>query len=165
MIMKLIFGYGKLFYKQSRVGLDGKTFDIFKFRTMISNAESGVPVWTKKDDPRITKVGRMLRKTHLDELPQILNILKGDMSLIGPRPERPEFVKRFEKQLPNYHLRHNIKPGITGWAQVNQMYSAGVESTKIKLEYDLYYLNHRNLKLDLHILFKTIKVMVSLKGH
>jgi len=163
--LKILFGYDSLFYKQKRVGLAGKTFDIYKFRTMVSNAETGIPVWTKKNDPRITKIGHLLRKTHLDELPQILNILKGDMSLIGPRPERPEFTIGFEKNLPDYHLRHRIKPGITGWAQVNQMYCAGEESTKIKLAYDLYYITHRSWTLDLQILFKTIKVVLSLRGH
>ncbi|MCD6114893.1 exopolysaccharide biosynthesis polyprenyl glycosylphosphotransferase [bacterium] len=150
---------GPIFYKQKRVGKNLKEFYIYKFRSMIPDAEKSVVVWAQENDPRITKVGRFLRKTHLDELPQMINILKGDISFVGPRPERPEFVKELEKKIPFYNLRHIIKPGFTGWAQIKFRYARSIEDTFQKLEYDLYYIKNRSLILDLYILIKTINLL------
>ena len=146
---------GPIFYKQKRVGKDKVIFYLLKFRSMVPNAEKNGPLWAKKDDPRTTKVGKILRRTHLDELPQMINVLKGDISLIGPRPERPEFVKKLEKEIPYYHLRHIIKPGFTGWAQVKFRYARSVIDSLEKFEYDLYYIKNRSLLLDIYILLKT----------
>lgn len=156
---------GPLFYKQTRVGKDGKEFEIVKFRSMVTNAEakSGA-VWAQKNDPRITPLGRFLRKTRVDELPQFLNVLKGEMSIIGPRPERPFFVDELKKEIPFYDLRHLVKPGITGWAQVMYKYTSDKEDTIIKLQYDLYYIKNRTLLLDLKILLTTIRVVLGFKG-
>jgi len=147
---------GPAFYQQKRVGKNNKIFKIIKFRTMITEAEKNGPQWAKENDSRITKVGKLLRRFHLDELPQLLNILKGEMSFIGPRPERPEFVEELVKKIPHYHLRHLIKPGLTGWAQINYPYGSSVEDTEKKLYYDLYYLKNRSLILDLEIFLKTL---------
>lgn len=156
---------GDLFYRQVRVGQGGKPFKILKFRTMIMNAEqfSGA-VWADEDDPRITPVGRFLRKTRLDELPQFWNALRGDMALIGPRPERPEFVAQLTQDIPFYRARHAIKPGITGWAQVKYRYGASVEDSLIKLQYDLYYIKHQGPYLDFLIFIKTIQVIFGFRG-
>lgn len=163
-LINLLSSPGPLFYWQNRVGLNGEVFRIFKLRSMKVDAEEGVAVWAKENDTRITWIGKWLRKTHLDELPQIYNIFLGQMSIIGPRPERPEFTELLGDELPNYHLRHLIKPGVTGWAQIHQMYSASVEETDEKLDYDLYYLIHRNWMLDLYILCRTVILVVNLRG-
>ncbi len=155
---------GPLFYWQDRIGLNGKVFRILKFRTMKVDAEVNGPQWTKLSDNRITWFGRILRESHLDELPQCYNILMGQMNLIGPRPERPVFAKRLTKKIPNYNQRHLIKPGLTGWAQIHQMYSASVDETSTKLDYDLYYLIHRNWILDLYIMARTMGLVVNFRG-
>jgi len=150
---------GPIFYKQKRVGKDRKEFWLWKFRSMKVGAEKmGKPKWAEKDDPRVTKIGKILRKTHLDELPQMINILKGDISLVGPRPERPEFVKKLEKEIPHYHLRHIIKPGFTGWAQIKFRYARSLMDSHEKFQYDLYYIKNRSLFLDLGILLKTFQL-------
>jgi len=149
---------GPVFYSQTRVGKNKQNFTLHKFRSMKVNAENDKAVWAKKDDPRITWIGHWLRKSHLDELPQMINIIKGDISLIGPRPERPEFVQKLEQEVPYYHLRHIIKPGFTGWAQIKFRYGRSVMDSKEKLEYDLYYIKNRNLLLDLGILLKTFRL-------
>ncbi len=151
---------GPVFYRQKRVGWKGRAFDILKFRSMVVDAEAlGNPVWAEEGDPRITRVGRVIRALRIDELPQIINILKGDMSLIGPRPERPEFVAELERQIPYYGLRHSVPPGITGWAQVNYPYGASIEDTIRKLEYDLYYVKNMSFYLDLKICLLTVGVV------
>jgi exopolysaccharide biosynthesis polyprenyl glycosylphosphotransferase len=156
---------GPLFYRQQRVGQGGRTYMIYKFRSMRPNAESETgAVWAAANDCRITPVGKFLRKTRLDELPQVLNILAGEMSLIGPRPERPEFVEELAKALPFYRARHAVRPGITGWAQVQHRYASSVEDSKTKLEYDLYYVKHVGALLDLRIVLRTIPVMLLFKG-
>lgn len=155
---------GPLFYTQERIGKDEKTFKILKFRTMIVNAESKGPKWSKKNDPRITKSGRILRRLRIDEIPQFVNLLKGDMSLIGPRPERPVFVTQLNEEIPFYTLRHQVKPGISGWAQVMYRYTNSTEGTKIKLEYDLYYIKNHSLLLDFRTILKTIKVVLHMQG-
>ena len=149
---------GPVFYKQKRVGKDKKVFWLWKFRSMKTDAEKeGVPVWAEKNDWRRTKTGRFLRRTHLDELPQLINVLKGELSLVGPRPERPQFVSQLEKQIPHYHLRHLIKPGVTGWDQIKFKYARTMLDSLDKFEYDLYYLKNRNFLLDLGILLKTFQ--------
>ncbi|MDP9053732.1 MAG: sugar transferase [Acidobacteriota bacterium] len=151
---------GPVFHRQSRVGLNNCTFTVYKFRSMYANAEAGTgPVWATKDDPRITPLGRWIRRLRLDELPQLLNVLKGEMSLVGPRPERPEFVTSLSEKIPFYSYRHCVKPGITGWAQINYKYGDTLEDTIIKLEYDLYYIKNLALSLDTFIIFHTMKVM------
>lgn len=155
---------GPLFYFQKRVGRGGKTFRIYKFRSMVPNAESGKAVWATVNDSRITKFGNFLRKTRLDELPQFWNVLIGEMSLIGPRPERPEFVTTLGENIPFYRARHAIKPGLTGWAQVMYRYGSSQEDSLIKLQYDLYYIKHRSPMLDLRIVAKTIKVVLFAAG-
>jgi len=149
---------GRIFYKQERVGKDKKKFILFKFRSMIEEAEKNGPLWTKKEDKRITKVGEFLRRTHLDEIPQMFNVLKGDISLVGPRPENLELVSQFEKVIPHYHLRHLIKPGFTGWAQIKFRYGRSVADAQEKLQYDLYYIKNRSLFLDISILLKTFQL-------
>ena len=156
---------GQVLYRQSRVGRDGVVFRCYKFRTMCSDAEADSgPTWATDDDPRITRVGRFLRKTRIDEIPQLLNVLRGDMSLIGPRPERPEFVAALNKQIPYYHLRHSVRPGITGWAQILYKYGSSVEDAKEKLRYDLYYIKNTSVGLDLLILLNTIKIVLLGRG-
>lgn len=156
---------GPIFYRQVRTGRAGEPFHILKFRTMVVNAEqAGKPQWASKDDSRITRTGRLLRKTRLDELPQVLNILSGNMSFIGPRPERPEFIAQLEKQVPFYRTRLLLKPGLTGWAQVNYEYGNSVNDALVKLQYDLYYVRHWSLWLDIYILFRTISVIFLCKG-
>jgi sugar transferase (PEP-CTERM system associated) len=156
---------GPALYRQRRAGKNDVPFMLYKFRSMYANAEaeSGA-VWAKKDDPRITPVGRWLRKLRLDELPQLFNVLKGDMSVVGPRPERPEFVAELERRIPYYRQRHCIKPGITGWAQINHKYGDTIEDTIIKLEYDLYYIKNLAPALDAFIMFHTAKVMLLSRG-
>ena len=148
---------GPIFYAQVRVGKGGKLFKAYKFRSMVPDAEKdGKPVWAGERDPRVTRVGRVLRKMHVDEFPQFLNILKGEMSAVGPRPERPEFVEELAREIPFYRLRHAVKPGMAGWGLVKQGYGASKEDAFIKLQYDLYYIKHQSLWLDLVILLKTI---------
>jgi exopolysaccharide biosynthesis polyprenyl glycosylphosphotransferase len=155
---------GGLFYTQERVGKDGLVFKIFKFRTMKKNAESNGAVFSNVNDARITAFGKFLRKTRIDEFPQFINILKGDMALIGPRPERPFFVNEIAQIMPFYETRHIIKPGLTGWAQVNYSYGESIEESIVKLQYDLYYIKHRSLYLDLNIALKTITTVLFYRG-
>lgn len=155
---------GPLFYGQERVGKKGEKFKILKLRSMVTDAEKDGAVWAKKNDTRITKFGRFLRLTRLDEVPQFYNILKGDMSLIGPRPERPEFVKDLEEKIPFYAIRHVVRPGLTGWAQVNYPYANTIEEQETKLRYDLYYIKERSAFLDFKILIKTISTVLFFKG-
>lgn len=155
---------GPIIYSQRRVGLFGKDFTVYKFRSMRTDAEKNGAVWAMKADPRVTKVGRILRKTRIDELPQLWNVLKGEMSLIGPRPERPEFVRELEQEIPFYSLRHAIKPGVTGWAQVCYPYGSSVDDSRRKLEYDLYYAKNMSILLDIRIILKTIGVILFPKG-
>jgi len=143
----------------------GRIFRVLKFRSMRVDAEkNGVAQWARKDDDRITKVGGFIRKTRIDELPQLFNVLKGDMSFVGPRPERPQFVQELARQSPYYELRHHVKPGITGWAQVCYPYGASVEDAREKLQYDLYYLKNYSLFLDLMIIVQTLQVVIWGKG-
>ena len=144
-------------YVQKRIGKDKKPFMLYKFKTMYDNAEKGGPQWATQHDPRITPIGKILRATHLDELPQFINIIKGDMAFVGPRPERPEFVSDLEKNIPFYDMRHHVKPGVTGWAQINYPYGASIEDAKEKLQYDLYYLKERSILVDLMIIVRTIR--------
>ena len=155
---------GGLFYTQQRVGKDGVVFEILKFRTMVKNAERNGAVFTVTNDSRVTVFGRFLRKTRIDEFPQFINILKGDMAVIGPRPERPFFVKEIAEIMPFYETRHIIKPGLTGWAQVNYSYGETINDSLIKLQYDLYYIKHRSIYLDLNIAFKTITTVLFYRG-
>ena len=156
---------GPALYSQRRTGKNDVPFMLYKFRSMYADAEahSGA-VWAKKDDPRITPVGKWLRKLRLDELPQLFNVLKGDMSIVGPRPERPEFVAELERRIPYYRQRHCVKPGITGWAQINHKYGDTIEDTIVKLEYDLYYIKNLAPALDAFIIFHTAKVMLLSRG-
>jgi len=153
---------GTVFYSQERVGKGGKTFRVHKLRTMADQAEdvSG-PVWASPDDPRVTRVGRWLRKLRIDEIPQMWNVLKGEMSFVGPRPERPVFVEALQSKFPVYSLRHLVRPGITGWAQVRCPYAASEEDTLLKLEYDLYYLQNASMLFDIRIILKTISTVAS----
>jgi exopolysaccharide biosynthesis polyprenyl glycosylphosphotransferase len=151
---------GPAIYRQSRVGLHGRTFNICKFRTMRADAEQHGACWAAPNDTRVTRVGRLLRRSRLDELPQLWNILRGDMSLVGPRPERPEFVAKLAEVIPHYRQRHLIKPGLTGWAQIRFRYGASVEDAQRKLCYDLYYLKHRSIDLDAAIIIRTIGAFV-----
>jgi exopolysaccharide biosynthesis polyprenyl glycosylphosphotransferase len=154
-----------IFYRQERVGQGGRVFSMYKLRSMRQDAEQdGKPRWATATDDRTTRVGRVIRKLRIDELPQIINVFKGDMSFIGPRPERPFFVDTLVKEIPYYWLRHTIKPGITGWAQVCYPYGASIEETTEKLKYDLYYVKNHALFLDLVILLATIEVVFTGKG-
>ena len=156
---------GDLFYRQERVGKGGRTFRIIKFRSMIMDAEKGCgAVWARRGDSRITPVGRVLRKARLDEIPQFWNVLKGDMSLIGPRPERPEFVERLAHEVPFYRVRHAVKPSITGWAQVRYGYGASTEDALTKLQYDLFYIKHQGFYLDLLIVLRSVQVVLGMRG-
>ena len=163
-LIKLEDPKGSVFFSQKRNGLNGKEFNMYKFRSMVHNAEDLLeslmsknemdgPVFKIKDDPRITKIGKFIRKTSIDELPQLINILKGDMSLIGPRPERPQFVEKFKEEIPRYMIKHQVRPGLTGWAQVNGL--RGDTSIQKRIEYDLYYIENWTLGFDIKILFLT----------
>jgi sugar transferase (PEP-CTERM system associated) len=154
-----------IFYWQERVGLDGRLFKVIKFRSMFNNAESdGKPRWATLDDDRVTRVGRLIRKLRIDELPQLYNVLVGDMSLVGPRPERPYFVDQLTRDIPFYAVRHSVKPGLTGWAQVRYQYGSTFEDSVHKLQYDLYYVKNHTLFLDIVILFQTVGVVLTGKG-
>ena len=155
---------GPIFYLQHRVGKDGKDFKLIKFRSMQQDAEKQGPQWASQNDPRTTRVGRIIRKLRIDELPQFINVLKNDMSFVGPRPERRYFVDQLEKVIPYYALRLHAKPGITGWAQINYPYGDTIEDAKEKLKYELFYMKHRSLWLDLVIIFQTIKVALKARG-
>ena len=146
---------GPVFYIQQRVGKNESLFSLYKFRSMIDRAEENEAIWAGENDKRVTLVGKILRKLHLDELPQFWNVIKGEMSLVGPRPERTEFVEELKKKIPYYSLRHFMKPGITGWAQVNYPYASSLEDSQEKMEYDLYYVYHMNLLFDVRILLRT----------
>lgn len=164
LIGNLVGNRGPLFYSQERVGFKGKIFKIYKLRSMIKNAEKDGAVWAKKNDSRITSFGKFLRNTRIDEFPQFINIIKGEMSVIGPRPERPEFVNELKINIPFYAIRHVIRPGLTGWAQVNYPYANTIEEQQIKLRYDLYYIKERSSFLDFKILIKTISTVLFFKG-
>ena len=156
---------GAILYRQERVGLQGRTFNVIKFRSMYVDAEKdGTPRWATVGDPRITRVGKWIRKTRIDELPQLFSVLKGDMSLVGPRPERPFFVEKLIQEIPFYAARHSVKPGLTGWAQVRYHYGSSVEDTQQKLQYDLYYVKNNSWFMDLVILFETVGVVLTGKG-
>jgi lipopolysaccharide/colanic/teichoic acid biosynthesis glycosyltransferase len=148
-------------FRQERVGLYGKPFTLYKFRSMVVDAEARTgAVWATKNDSRVTPIGRWLRKLRLDELPQLFNVLRGEMALVGPRPERPEFVRTLKEHIPFYPQRHYVRPGITGWAQINYKYGETMADTIIKLEYDLYYVKNLSPTLDLYCMFHTVKVML-----
>ncbi len=151
---------GPVFFRQRRVGRFGRVFTIFKFRTMRVDAEKDGPQWAKENDPRVTRIGRILRKTRLDELPQLWNVVRGEMALVGPRPERPEFVEDLARELPIYNLRHIVPPGLTGWAQIRYHYGASKEDAKRKLEYDLYYIRHISLRFDFEIILRTLPLLM-----
>jgi len=155
---------GKLFYTQERVGKNGKIFNIVKYRTMVKNAEQKGAVFATTNDSRITPFGKIMRKSRMDEIPQFINILKGDMAVIGPRPERPVFVNEIAEVMPFYETRHVIKPGLTGWAQVNYSYGETIDDSLIKLQYDLYYIKHRSIFLDVNIIFKTLSTVLLYRG-
>lgn len=155
---------GPIFYTQERVGRGGRVFGIYKLRTMVANAEEEGPLWAREDDPRITRVGRILRATHIDEWPQFLNILKGEMSAVGPRPERPEFVRMLAERIPYYPLRHAVKPGMAGWALVKQGYAGSTEEALVRFQYDLYYIKHQSLWFDVVILLKTLEHAITFRG-
>ncbi len=155
---------GPVLFRQERVGLNGKIFNVYKFRTMVQNAEAEGAQWAQKNDPRVTRVGQFMRKTRLDEVPQLWNVLRGDMSFVGPRPERPEFVSWLARELPFYEVRNMIRPGLTGWAQIRYGYGATLEQSREKLAYDLYYVKHQTLGLDLLIMFETIKTILRRRG-
>ncbi|NWF50119.1 MAG: undecaprenyl-phosphate glucose phosphotransferase [Ignavibacteriaceae bacterium] len=157
---------GPVFFVQERMGMNGKIFRIVKFRSMKQDAEKYTgPVWSQKDDPRVTRVGRIIRKVRIDELPQFINVLSGEMSIVGPRPERPFFVEKLSHEIPYYKRRLKVRPGITGWAQVKHKYDESIEDVKIKLRYDLFYIENMSLRMDLKILFRTIFVVLFGKGH
>ena len=153
-----------VFYRQERVGLNGKLFNILKFRSMRPDAESGGAKWASKNDSRVTRIGQFIRKYRVDELPQLLNVIRGEMSFIGPRPERPQFVEQLIREIPYYNQRHNVKPGIAGWAQLNYPYGASVEDSMEKLKFDLYYVKHQSFMLDMLILIRTVEVVLFGKG-
>ncbi|WP_276499670.1 sugar transferase [Pontibacter litorisediminis] len=163
-IANLLGSKGPLFYSQERVGLYGKTFKIVKFRSMVVDAEKDGAAWAQKNDSRITEVGKILRRSRIDELPQAWSVLKGDMSLIGPRPERPVFVEQLKNEIPFYDTRHLTKPGITGWAQAIYKYGSNSDDALMKVQYDLYYLKNRSFMMDIKVLLKTISVVVRFKG-
>jgi lipopolysaccharide/colanic/teichoic acid biosynthesis glycosyltransferase len=156
---------GPVLYRQKRVGCGGRVFHCYKFRTMREDAEADTgPTWALDDDPRITRIGKFLRISRLDEIPQLWNVLKGDMEFVGPRPERPEFVEWLSKEIPYYPMRQVLPPGITGWAQVRYKYGNTVEDAKEKLKYDLYYIKNASIGLDLLIIFQTIKIVLLGRG-
>ena len=152
-------------FRQERVGRYGQGFHVLKFRSMRTDAEKdGVAHWAQSNDPRVTRVGRFIRKTRIDELPQLFNVLRGEMSLVGPRPERPSFVEQLTEQIPYYAIRHSVKPGLTGWAQVRFSYGASLADARRKLQFDLYYVKNHSLVLDLQILVETVRVVLFGEG-
>jgi sugar transferase (PEP-CTERM system associated) len=155
---------GPILYRQERVGKNGRPFRLMKFRSMRTDAEKDGPVWAKTDDERMTRVGRVIRRVRVDEIPQFWNILRGDMNFVGPRPERPHFIAQLAQEIPYYEQRHLIAPGLTGWAQINYPYGASIEDAKQKLQYDLYYMKNQNLALDATIMFETVKTILFGKG-
>ena len=155
---------GKIFFTQERIGYQVKICRVVKLRSMREDAEAEGPRWAVENDRRVTRYGRFMRKTRIDELPQVWNILKGEMSFVGPRPERPVFVEKLEKEIPFYNLRHCVLPGLTGWAQVMHPYGASVEDALYKLEYDLYYIKYQDIILDIIIFFKTVKIVLWGRG-
>jgi sugar transferase (PEP-CTERM system associated) len=155
---------GPVFYTQERVGKHKRTFKIIKFRSMHTDAEAGGPVWASQDDPRATRVGRVIRKLRIDELPQFINVIRGEMSFIGPRPERPAFVESLEREIPHYSQRHLVKPGLTGWAQIRYPYGSSIKDAMEKLQYDLYYIKNQSLVLDAIILFETVRIVLLGRG-
>jgi sugar transferase (PEP-CTERM system associated) len=155
---------GPVFYRQERVGKSGRTFMLMKFRSMRVDAEKDGPVWAKTEDERMTRVGRIIRKIRVDEIPQFWNILRGDMNFVGPRPERPHFIAQLAQEIPFYEQRHLVAPGLTGWAQIKYPYGASIEDAKQKLEYDLYYLKNQSITLDATIMFETIKTILLGRG-
>jgi exopolysaccharide biosynthesis polyprenyl glycosylphosphotransferase len=155
---------GSVLYSQTRVGLGGKTFRIYKFRTMRQDAEKDGAKWAQARDPRITRIGNLMRLTRFDELPQLWNVLRGEMAVVGPRPERPEFTETLAAEIPGYDLRHTVKPGLTGWAQVCYRYTSSIRDTQAKVEYDLYYVKHLSFAFDLKILYRTVGVVLGRKG-
>jgi len=163
-LVLLVESGGPLFYRQVRCGAGGASFRVLKLRTMRANAESDGPRWAATDDDRVTAVGRVLRRSRLDELPQMINILRGEMSLVGPRPERPEFIAELEQQIPLYRARLMVQPGLTGWAQVNLPYADSLDGARQKLEYDLYYIKHRTLAFDGWILLRTLTTILRFGG-
>jgi exopolysaccharide biosynthesis polyprenyl glycosylphosphotransferase len=163
-VINLIANKGELFYTQERVGKNGMVFNIYKFRSMVANAEANGAVFATQNDSRITAFGKFLRKSRIDEIPQYLNVLKGDMSIIGPRPERPVFVNEIAEKMPYYQIRHVIKPGLTGWAQVCYPYGASIDDSLMKLQYDLYYIKHRSIILDIEIISKTLSTVLFYRG-
>lgn len=155
---------GPVIFRQDRIGLEGRAFELLKFRSMRQNSDCGGAKWATSNDPRITRVGKVIRKLRFDELPQFINVLRGDMSLVGPRPEQPKFCEMLEEQIPFYVQRHAVRPGITGWAQVKYQYGASVDDSRTKLELDLFYIKHLSIVLDLAIMFETVKVMLLGRG-
>lgn len=155
---------GGVLYKQTRIGKDGVQFKLIKFRSMSIDAESNGAVWARENDDRVTRIGKFIRKARIDEIPQMYNVLKGEMSFIGPRPERPEFIEHLIQEIPFYSIRHSVKPGLTGWAQVNFHYAASTLDALEKLQYDLYYIKNLSIFLDFHILLKTVRVILMAKG-
>ncbi|MEM1140573.1 MAG: sugar transferase, partial [Pseudomonadota bacterium] len=155
---------GPVLYRQVRIGQHGKPFEILKFRSMRDGAEQGRPTWATSDDDRVTPIGKFIRKCRVDEIPQVVNVLKGEMSFVGPRPERPFFVEQLADEIPLYGIRHNVKPGITGWAQINYPYGASVDDAREKLAYDLYYVKNASIFLDFIILLQTVRVVLMLIG-
>jgi exopolysaccharide biosynthesis polyprenyl glycosylphosphotransferase len=155
---------GPILYRQHRIGFGGRTFEILKFRSMVVEAEKDGPVWAARNDARVTRVGRIIRKLRIDEIPQAINVIRGDMSFVGPRPERPFFVNLLSEQVAFYNTRHSVKPGITGWAQVKYKYGSSIDDAIEKLQYDLYYVKNHTLFLDLVILLQTVRVVVSGEG-
>ena len=155
---------GPVLYRQERVGLRGRCFHLWKLRSMRTDAEASGPVWAARHDPRVTRVGAFIRAHRIDELPQLVNVLRGEMSLVGPRPERPVFVEQLARAIPNFAQRTRVLPGLTGWAQVNNPYGASVEDARVKLDHDLYYIGERSLLLDTRILLRTVGVVLRCTG-
>ncbi len=156
---------GPVFYTQTRMGKGGRLFKVVKFRTMRQDAESGSgPQWAGNNDPRVTRVGKFLRTSRLDEIPQLWCVLKGDMAFVGPRPERPEFIEMLSKEIPYYGVRHMVRPGVTGWAQIKYKYGSTIEDAREKLQYDLYYIKNASIGLDLVIMFQTVKIVLLGRG-
>jgi exopolysaccharide biosynthesis polyprenyl glycosylphosphotransferase len=156
---------GPVLYIQTRIGKNGRVFKMYKLRTMVKDAEEYGPEWAGEKDPRITKIGRIIRKLYLDEIPQLINVIKNEMSIVGPRPERPHFVEILKKEIPYYFKRMSIKPGITGWAQVKHKYDSSFDDVREKLQYDFYYIENMSLRLDFKIMINTALVILLMKGH